>query len=77
MPSPVIDNRATPDFGAMNVAQLRAEAIRLAAVLALCNDQRQQIFDMITAKLAAAFAQQRISQMSEAEKDAVRTALGP
>ena len=77
MASPVIDTAVTLDFDAMTVAQLRAEAIRLAAVLALCNDQRQQIFDKIVAKRAAAFAQLRISQLNEAEKDALRAALGP
>ena len=76
MASPVINQGAAPDFDAMTVAQLRDEALRLAAVLTLCNDQRRTIFRLVEQRKATAAALLRVRALSETEKDALRTVLG-
>jgi hypothetical protein len=75
--SPVIDTAVTPDFQAMTMAQLRAEFLRLAAVLDLANDHRKTCHDLIEKRRARAAAQVKLDELTAIEKDALRDLLTP
>lgn len=62
----------------MTIAELREEALRLAGVLTLCNDQRKAIHAEVDRRQARVKMQQRVAGMTEVDKDALRTVLdGP
>lgn len=68
--------KADLDYSTMSIADLTAEALRLATVLEVCNDQRRQIFGLIEKRQADAAAAERVATMSAAQKDALRSVLG-
>jgi hypothetical protein len=75
MASPVIDPAVTLDFATMTIAQLLAEAQRIATVVELANNQREDILARIAKRKAKVVAQMKIDQLSALEKDALLAVL--
>jgi hypothetical protein len=63
------------DFQAATIEELQAEYVRLAQVVVVAQNTRQEIHAIVQRRLAAARAQTRIRAMLPLERDALRTAL--
>lgn len=75
MPTAVVTRDHAPDFGALTLVELRAEALRLAGVLDIANAQRKEILRIIERRETEATARQRLGAMTEVQKDALRSVL--
>ncbi len=77
MPTPVIDKALTLDYASLSIEALQEELARLATVLDLTNAQRREIVQVIERRQADVSAQERVSTMTETQKDALRRVLNP
>jgi hypothetical protein len=74
---PVIDTAQSLDFPSMSMAELQAEALALAEVLTMCNDQRQAIFATMNARKASVKARAAVAGMNELEVEALANVVAP
>lgn len=63
------------DVKAATIEELRAEFLRLAAVVVAAQNERRAVNAEIELRVAAALAQTRIRAMTQLERDALAEAL--